>query len=501
MTDSGHGPDSPVAHVVMTVGTSVAGEILAGRYQLEEHISDDSHGRQVWRGLDVVLRRPIAVVLRHPGGQAASEMMSAAVAASRITHPHLVDVYDAIDEEARAYVVREWVDGVSLRELVADGPLDSGRATAVAHAVASAIAAAHATNMAHGNVHPGTVLIADDGRVVLADARADDLATMEHDVRCVGGILYAALTGHWPHAELGRDRLPDGMRDAAGYLASPRQVRGGLPAYLSELSMDLLDPTIAPPSGEDLAGELGRLDTDSGDEFFGDGGPFGFVTPLRPSEPDVPRRSGRKLAIGVGALLIISAAALVVSLRFTGGTPPAAAGSPTGSPGPSARPSTSTAAVAGPIPLVAGQVRIVDPPNGTRDKLADAPKTVDGDENTGWLTSWYKSAAFGNLKPGMGLLIDLGKPVEVANVKVDFDSPGATVSARVGDTDPGNTSSGDDQINKTYRTVAGPIKAGPSQVLPLGVTTRYLLVWITKLPPIGGGKYQVAVDEITVSGS
>jgi serine/threonine protein kinase len=500
VTESGHGPDSHVAHIVMTVGTSVAGEILAGRYQLEEHISDDAHGRQVWRGLDVVLRRPIAVVLRHPGGQAASEMMSAAVAASRITHPHLVDVYDAIDEEARAYVVREWVDGASLRELVADGPLDSGRATAVAHAVASAIAAAHATNMAHGNVHPGTVLIADDGRVVLADARADDSATMEQDIRSIGGILYTALTGHWPHAELGSDRLPDGIRDAAGSLASPRQVRGGLPAYLSELSMDLLDPSIAPPTGEALATDLGRLDTDSGDEFFGDGGPFGFVTPLRSSEPDAPRRSGRKLAIGVAALLIISAAALVVSLRLAGGSSPAAALSPTESAGPSARPSTSAAA-GGPIDISPRQVRIVDPPNGSRDNLTDADKAIDGDANTGWQTNWYKSPAFGNLKPGMGVLIDLGKPVEVANVKVDFDSPGATVSARVGDTDPGNSSSGDDQINKTYKTMVGPLKAGPSQVLPLGVTTRYVLIWITKLPSVGDGKFQVAVDEITVSGS
>jgi len=501
VTESGHGPDSPVAHVVLTVGTSVAGEILAGRYRLEEHISDDSNGRQVWRGLDVVLRRPIAVVLRHPGGQAASEMMSAAVAASRITHPHLVDVYDAIDEEARAYVVREWVDGASLRELVADGPLDSGRATAVAHAVASAITAAHATDMAHGNVHPGSVLIADDGRVVLADARADDSATMEQDVRSIGGILYTALTGHWPHVELGPDRLPDGIRDAAGSLASPRQMRGGLPAYLSELSMDLLDPSIVSSSAEDLANELGRLDTDDGDEFFGDGGPLGFVTPLRSSEPDVPRRSGRKLAIGVAALLLISAAALVVSLRLTGGSSPAAALSPTNSSGPTTSPTTGATTGGGPIPLSAGQVRIVDPPNGTRDNLADADKTVDGDDNTGWQMNWYRSAAFGNLKPGMGVLIDLGKPVDVANVKVDFADPGATVSARVGDTDPGSTSSGDDQINKTYKTVAGPIKAGPSQVLPLGVTTRYVLIWITKLPPVGDGKYQVAVDEITVNGS
>ena len=500
MTESGHGPDSPVAHVVMTVGTSVAGEILAGRYRLEEHISDDSHGRQVWRGLDVVLRRPIAVVLRHPGGPAASEMMSAAVAASRITHPHLVDVYDAIDEDARAYVVREWVDGASLRELVADGSLDSGRATAVAHAVASAIAAAHATNMAHGNVHPGTVLIADDGRVVLADARADDSATMEQDIRAVGGILYTALTGHWPHAELGPDRLPDGLRDAAGVLASPRQVRGGLPTYLSELATDLLDPSIAPPSAEALANDLGRLDTDNGDEFFGDGGPLGFVTPLRPYEADTPRRTGRKIAIGVAALLVISAAALVVSLKLAGGSSPASALSPTESAGSSPGPTSSSATAAGPIAISASQVRIVDPPNGTRDNLTDADKAVDGNANTGWQTNWYKSAAFGNLKPGMGVLIDLGKPVNVANVKVDFDTPGATVSARVGDIDPGDTSVGDGQVNKTYKTVAGPIKAGPSQVLPLGVTTRYVLIWITKLPSVGDGKYQVAVDEITVNG-
>src|SRR5215475_300537 len=233
-------------------------------------------------------------------------MMSAAVAASRITHPHLVDVYDAIDEGTRAYVVREWVDGASLREMVADGPLDSGRAIAVAHAVASAVAAAHATGMAHGNVQPGTVLIADDGRVVLADARADTSATMEQDVRAVGGVLYAALTGHWPHAALGPDRLIDGVRDATGTLASPRQVRGGLPPLLSDLAMDLLNPSIEVPDADTLAAELGRLDTDSGDEFFDDGGPLGFVTPLRSSDIDSPNRTGRKIVIGVAALLVLS---------------------------------------------------------------------------------------------------------------------------------------------------------------------------------------------------
>jgi hypothetical protein len=501
VTDTGHGPDSSSAPVMTPVDTSVAGEILAGRYQLEEHVSDDSHGRHVWRGIDVVLRRPIAVVLRYPGGAAASEMMSAAVAASRITHPHLVDVYDAIDEGTRAYVVREWVDGASLRELIADGSLDGGRATAVAHAVASAIAAAHATGMAHGNVHPGTVLIADDGRVVLTDARADDSATMEQDVHAVGGVLYAALTGRWPTIELGRDRLPDGLRDLDGTLASPRQVRAGIPTYLSDLAMDLLDPATPPPTAEALAADLGRMDADNGDEFFGDSGPLAFATPIPHSDPDPPRRTGRKLAIGGLALLLVSGTALIVALKLTS-NPSTAASTNGHSPASSSQsqPSGTAAGVPpGQIKLNARKVRIVDPPPGDRQNNSGANKTVDSDVNDGWQTHWYTTPAFGNLKSGMGVLIDLGRPTPVVNVKVDFDLPGATVSARIGNSDPGDNSSGDRQIDKTYTTVTGPIKAGASQVLPMDVKTRYVLVWLTRLPPIGNNHYQVTIDNITVN--
>ena len=163
MTQVGEGQEAEeTAPPVMTFGAPTAGEVLADRYELVEHINNDSAGRLVWRGVDVVLRRPVAVVLRYPGGDSATEMLQAAVAASRVIHPNLVGVYDAIDEADRAYVVREWVDGQSLRELVsADGPLDPARATAIGSAIASALAAVHATGMVHGNVHPGTVMISE----------------------------------------------------------------------------------------------------------------------------------------------------------------------------------------------------------------------------------------------------------------------------------------------------------------------------------------------------
>src|SRR4051794_28711682 len=251
----------------MTFGAPTVGEVLAERYQLEAHVNNDRAGRQVWRGIDVILRRPVAVVLRYPGGESATEMLQAAVDASRVIHPNLVGVYDAIDEGERAYVVREWVEGQALREVVTgEGPLEPGRATTIAHAIADALAAVHATGMVHGNVHPGTTLIADDGRVVLADARADSADSVEADVRAVGALLYYALTARWPHAEIGTSALPDGNRDGNGNLSSPRQTRAGVPAYLDDLTMDLLDKRVTAPEADALAAELARLDSVE-DEF------------------------------------------------------------------------------------------------------------------------------------------------------------------------------------------------------------------------------------------
>jgi hypothetical protein len=490
----------------MTMSTSTAGEILGKRYQLEEHINNDAHGREVWRGLDVILRRPVAIVLRHPGGAAAGEMLSAAVNASRIVHPHMVDVYDAVDEETRAYIVREWVDGNSLRDLVADGPLDTARATAIAHAIASAVAAAHASGMIHGNVHPGTVLVADDGRVILGDARADESASPERDVRAVGAVLYCALTGHWPHAEAGPDRLPDALRDSSGALPSPRQVRGGLPSYLSELATNLLNPAITPPPADQLALDLGRLDTEASDEFYGEG-PLGF-TSLAALRERTPVRSGRKLVVGAVALLVIAVGGVLLA-RSIGGSPDAQAAN-----GPSGSTSTLKATTPTPTPISGNAAAVSLGPNSVRiietkgdgSELLNAGRMVDGNPNTYWKSSWYTTPSFGNLKDGIGVLVDLGTVRNVTNVQVAFITPNTTVQAYVGDTDPGSGNANSAKLLKAFKPVgtAGPQVAGPGPniALPIGMSTRYVLIWVTSLPPSGAyakaGTYLFGIDEISV---
>jgi tRNA A-37 threonylcarbamoyl transferase component Bud32 len=507
----GHETAADEAGPVLTFGAPTAGEVLAERYQLEEHVNNDSAGRQVWRGIDVILRRPVAMVLRHPGGDSAVEMLQAAVAASRVIHPNLAGVYDAIDEQDRAYVVREWVDGESLRDLVAaEGPLDPARAIAIAHSVADALTAVHATGMIHGNVHPGTTLIADDSRVVLADARADAADSTEADVRAVGGILYFALTGHWPHAEVGRSALTDANRDSAGNPAAPRQIRAGIPAYLDDLTMDLLDRRVAAPASDALTAELGRLDAAAEDEEYEDVGPLRFVQSSGSSSSE-PIRSAPKILVGVGALIIIAIIGLIFGIRAinetsnsssAGGTP--ATQATTGEDGGAAQ---QPAPVPQKIKLTADMVRMVDPPRGDRLDGDQAKYTIDGDPSTVWETSRYNSARFGNWKAGMGILINLGEARSLSEVQVTTSAPGATIDVRTGENDPGDTSKGDEKIVKEYKSLKdeSPDKSTGTKSYISGFDPnqkyQYVLVFLTELPRAeDGDRFQISVSEIELSG-
>ncbi|BCB85943.1 protein kinase family protein [Phytohabitans suffuscus] len=522
MTQVGEGQEaSESAPQVMTFGAPTVGEILAERYELAEHINNDSAGRQVWRGVDVVLRRPVAVVLRYPGGDSAMEMLQAAVAASRVIHPSLVGVYDAIDEAERAYVVREWVDGESLREIVAEEPLDPTRTTTVAHAVADAVAAMHATGMVHGNIHPGTVLIGDDGRVVLADARADSADTQDTDVRAIGGILYFALTGHWPHTEAGRSSLPDAVRDASGAVAAPRQIRAGVPAYLDDLTMDLLDSRLALPAADVLAAELGRLDSAADEPYYEETGPLRFLSGPREAGAAVDTVAGRaepqrttvrKIAAGVAGLLAIAVAGLLfgISALGNGGDTDDTATPPSDVPATSDSGTATGGAPAGQprnFVLSANQVRIVDPSDGQRNELEGADAVVDGNENTGWEPNGYKSSKFGNLKPGMGILIDLGEPRTVSSVQVTLSNSGASAELKAGDSDPGSTASGDKQLVQSFKRVGDPFEAFDATKMSFtdfdpDQKYQYLLFFITEMPRTGDSQwpFKVGVQEVVVAG-
>jgi hypothetical protein len=515
VTQVGEGQEAEEsAPSVMTFGAPTVGEILAERYELVEHINDDSAGRQVWRGVDVILRRPVAVVLRHPGGDSATEMLQAAVAASRVIHPNLVGVYDAIDEAERAYVVREWVDGRSLRELTAEGPLDPARATTIGHAVASALAAVHATGMVHGNVHPGTVMISDDGRVVLADARTDGAESHENDLRAVGGVLYFALTGHWPHSEVpmhgataghGRAAIPDAVRDANGGLAAPRQVRAGVPAYLDDLTMDLLDRQIEPPTSDVLTAELSRLDVPADEQYLDQAGPLRFSTDTEEERSPLSPAGGRKVLLGIAGLLVVALVGLLIGVTTLGGddNPGGQAADPTSPAAGGDAPTPAPAAIRT-LKLGPDQVRVIDPDSRARDEFDGIEKVVDGDQDEAWQTDSYYNAKFSNLKKGMGILIDLKQPQTVKSVETLLSNGGATAHLYAGTADQPSTSAGDNALVQAYQSnqIGPTLENHGAKMVFDGFEAdqkyQYLLFWVTDLPEIDAGRYKLIVQEITV---
>lgn len=508
MSHDGHGhrapSGAPPTPGVITFGGFAPGDLLAERYRLDEHVDNDAAGREIWRGTDTVLRRQVAAILRQPGGEPAAGMLTAAVAASRLVHPHMVSVYDAVDEGDFAYLVREWVPGVSLRDVLRQAPLDAERSTLVVHAIAEAISALHAAGIVHGNIHPGTILIADDGRVVLADANADAVADADSDLRALGAVLYACLTAHWPYAEAGHSTLPDAVRDSTGRLASPRQVRGGIPRYLDEIATELLDPRVAPPAPAALAAEFARLATQGSERELDEAaGPMGFVADIGGGR----RRAGGKLALGIAVLAIIALVGAFVGVKVLGSGPDPGTSAPADAGGP--QPGSTANASGPPIKIAANQVRIVDPPRGDGTELGDAGLTVDGSDTTGWSTDDYKQANFGGIKPGMGILINLGQPTKIEAVKVVVNQTGSSVELRQGASDPGDGLSGaqartaDGTLVKGFTPIGQPFTDydGTTMVFSLDDTTvQYLMVWITKLPP-KGSQFALTVNEITVIGA
>ncbi len=135
-----------------------------------------------------------------------------------------------------------------------------------------------------------------------------------------------------------------------------------------------------------------------------------------------------------------------------------------------------------------------DPPEENPETAANA---IDGDPATSWTTMTYRgNPALGGLKPGVGLMVDLGKDTEAKSVTVRFK--GAPTSfevyaATAGVTQPPQSL---DELDKVGSRADAPARA--TVKLDPVPETRYLLVWLTKLPAADGG-FRGEITEITVS--
>jgi Tol biopolymer transport system component/tRNA A-37 threonylcarbamoyl transferase component Bud32 len=149
------------------VGAQVA------HYRVDALIGQGGMG-VVYRATDVVLDRPVALkTLRHDKNlspTARQRILREARAASRLSHPHIVPVFECFEHDGLPWIAMELVEGQSLQDRLAGGvELELSEILATGCALAAALHAAHQRGILHRDIKPSNVLIGEDGRPMLTD--------------------------------------------------------------------------------------------------------------------------------------------------------------------------------------------------------------------------------------------------------------------------------------------------------------------------------------------
>ncbi|MFD0272712.1 protein kinase [Kitasatospora sp. NPDC127111] len=173
------------------------GRALNGRYELVELLGVGGMAT-VWRGVDHVLGRQVAVKVLN-GGLAddprfAERFSREAQHAAMLVHPRIVMVFDSGVDEGSPYIVMELVQGRSLATVLAQQPgLPVERAVGIAAAVCEALTVAHGAGLVHRDIKPGNIMITDDGGVKVVDfgiARAGSSNNLTQTASVLGTAAY-----------------------------------------------------------------------------------------------------------------------------------------------------------------------------------------------------------------------------------------------------------------------------------------------------------------------
>jgi predicted Ser/Thr protein kinase len=468
----------------------MVGELIAGRYELQELVGTGGMS-SVFRSHDRMLERTVALKILHEQFTGDDDYVERfrreARSVAQLAHPNIVTVIDRGEQDGRQYIVFEFVEGANLKEVVREGALPIDEVLDLAIQVGRALAFAHNRGLVHRDVKPQNVLLNDERQAKVTDfgiARSVDvkgvtqtgtvLGTSDYiapeqargepvdpktDMYSLGAVLYELLTGEVPYP--GDNFVAIAMRHIHDPVPSVLERRPDCPPRLDAAVRTAMakDPDDRFGSMEELLAELEACRAGAWDG--GDEGAT-FILPGRVSPP--VRRPGRRRRVGLGplvlilaALVLIAAAVAVLVFTDSGGD---------GLPGVSPPPAAQNVRLSG--------LTAYDPEGGDGEHDAEAPRATDGDEATYWTTEQYSDFA----KDGVGLVLDAGRPVALSRLTLTTDDAGFTARIRA------STVSGGDFVDVSGSQNVEGDSAG-FRIDTKGRPYQYYLVWL-RLPRDGG---------------
>jgi serine/threonine-protein kinase len=503
--------------------STLVGMQLNGRYRLDAQIGAGGMST-VYRAFDATLERRVAIKLMHREIASDSDQLERfrreARSVAQLSHPHIVGVIDAGEDDGRPYIVFEYVEGETLKDRIRRmGSLPIDEAVAYAIEIARALGAAHARGIVHRDIKPQNVLIDEEGTAKVTDfgiARSLDdagltaegrvLGTTDYvspeqalghdvngqsDIYSLGVVLYEMLTGDVPFH--GENQVSVAMKHVREDLPDVAVRRPEISASLGSVLDRMTDKDL-----DRRYPDAGTLVTDLEDvlaiEAARSGRSTGEATAVLRTLPEgarrrLPLRLRWRLPL---ALVLLASVIVVLLIVLLGDQAVHRTQKGTGQGTIKAPPGTRI------VSVKSTSAHDYDPQGDGSEHPERARLAVDRDPGTFWTTESYSGgqitkAKAGDERPGVGIYVDAKPDVNATRMEIQskpgwraelYAAPDGSVPATFGD---------------SWTRVGGGRVTKSKQRFTLntdGKRYRYYLVWITALPPDAS---QVEIGEIVLA--
>ncbi|MGO1489384.1 MAG: murein biosynthesis integral membrane protein MurJ [Arachnia sp.] len=556
-------PDDDAASGEASPTLGESGALLNTRYRLEEPLAL-RHGIETWRAHDLQLSRDVVAHIMPTDDTRIPQVLDAARTGATATDSRFLRVLDAVvlddDGPIGGYVICEYAAGTSLTKLLTIHQLSSMEATWIVLELADALTALHAQGLFHEQLTPENIIITSNGAVRVVGFGVESvLSAMERpvswsakedaDVTALASLLYAMLSEHWPGgAAWGLPAAPI----VGGSLVGPARLRAAVPASLDAICAAVLidraqtgaaristasqlvaglsavmgntDPSLQLEERVRGGGTTPRPDTPAPvsamaatsipsmrqqrpEPAGGGNATHVFAAHTNAAtesddaevgvESDDERTTRRGPLLWIIVALVLAAIVVTWLALSNNGSTDEQAGA-----GATSTSSTAPEGPAGVLTIVSGTDFDPEADGGNAEENASQVGNVfDGDPATGWSTVQYHNRPdLGGLKPGVGVVLDLGEVRNISSVEVQFTEPGTTVELRV--PAQADTGSAPMATQTDWAVVATQAQADATVTLtPTEASSaRFVLVYLTELPEVTTARFQSEITEIVVTG-